>query len=738
MKKIFIALAFLASLASCQKNEIEDFSPAVEKNLKTINIGANTGSGSSDTKTSITEGDEIWDIKWTKGDKLGGHSFTYDDLSGWDTNLYPFEMTTDLSSGDAESAEFAGEINAAKEKQRFMYPYKDVKCAGAMPYLSLTKQTVDLSDSKANLSKYMYMVSDKIYNIENDDYSNITMKHICAVLDLNLNFTNVPAGAKLKEIDIEGLGDTKLNFYVQFDFKKDFATEMTITNKTASYTDARNVGTNNATISIENSPELSADKEYNVPIAMFPTRFYSANREDDLLSLTVKFTVGDSDDIQEREVKKNWNKHSGYYADVLRGQVQPMSITCDLAEKALPDFTDPDGTFFLFEGNMTDSWGRIVYIDKDGEPWVDIFKEQNKGKSVGNVLQDMYIFGDKIYFLTQNGNLKGHGGTPSDEAFGRLVICDAKTLKVIDSDPLEFTDPDTNLGTWPQHLVVTDKNTAYIQFSTHMETHSGVYKINISDDSKEVTNKGIIDGTYGEFTKTGATKARMTLSRNKIFMGRGASFISIDTQSDAVTVIETFENKQVKDVTKAGDGNIYVAVSGEGSSEGSKENGFTNTMTSSASIEYYNQSGVKQGSIPMEGYSGFDSNIGFPIDSPSPNIGMCATFNDNTIYFRDKPQFSCSTFGRIDDSFGNFWLETNANMSSTTDPVYGYMGVHPKSGNLFVGYSTNAYTTGTIEEWSYSSFTWSKINTYSYTDRHHASPAGIDFGYRFTTEWINK
>ncbi len=742
MKKYLIVLALLSTVVSCQKTELEEPQSLVEQNLTTINITAGTDVDYSDTKTSITGGNETWDFKWTEGDKLGGHSFTYDDLSGWDTTIYPFTMTTDLSNGDAEYAEFTGAINSAKEQQRFIHPYINVKCSGGMPYLSIASQTVDLTDPLANLHNYMYMVSDKIYDTASVDFSDITMKHICAVLDLNLTFSNIPDGTKIKNVKVKGVGDTKLNFYIQFDFKEEYQTEFSSVSKTlgGNFADVSSNGlTREATVTIENSPELKEDETYEIPIAMYPVRFYSSDRADDFLSVTVTFTSDDNEEEQEREYKKNWGGKSGYYSDVMRGEVQPINLDCDLAEPDLPDFTDPDGTFFLFEGNMSDSWGKVVYIDKDGGEWNDIFYQQN-GVSVGNVLQDMYIYNDKIYFLTQNGNLMGHGGSASENGCDRLVVCDAKTMKILYHDALEFTDPGTNLDTWPQHIVVADDDTAYIQFSTHMETHSGVYKLELSDEEKTVTNKGIISDTYGEFTTTGATKARMTLSNGKIFMGRGASFISIDTATDNVTVIETFTGKQVKDVAKAGDGNIYVAVSGEGTSEGEQASGYTNTMTSAASIVCYNQEGVKAATSKIE-LSSFDSKYGFPIDTPSPNIGMCASFGAlPAVYFRDQPQFVCPTIGSIDYSYGiqYAWFSSNTIGTSTTDPVYGYMGVHPTTNKLYVGYSTNAYTQGKFEVWEYASYSWSNSKTYTYSDSDHASPAGVDFAYRFTEEWINK
>lgn len=68
------------------------------------------------------------------------------------------------------------------------------------------------------------------------------------------------------------------------------------------------------------------------------------------------------------------------------------------------DYTDKDGTFVVCEGNMTSVNGMLVYYDKAGKEYREVFEQANGGLEIGNVVQDMFMANGKIYLLTQNGD----------------------------------------------------------------------------------------------------------------------------------------------------------------------------------------------------------------------------------------------------------------------------------------------------------------------------------------------
>lgn len=99
------------------------------------------------------------------------------------------------------------------------------------------------------------------------------------------------------------------------------------------------------------------------------------------------------------------------------------------------DFTHPEGTFVLMEGNMTTENGSIVYFDQHMRYHERVYEEVNDNE-IGNVLQDMYMIGGRIYFITQNGRTSSTGTTFNGD--GRFVICDAHTMKRILARDMPF------------------------------------------------------------------------------------------------------------------------------------------------------------------------------------------------------------------------------------------------------------------------------------------------------------
>ena len=64
------------------------------------------------------------------------------------------------------------------------------------------------------------------------------------------------------------------------------------------------------------------------------------------------------------------------------------------------------------------------------------------------------------------------------------------------------------------------------------------------------------------------------------------------------------------------------------------------------------------------------------------------------------------------------------------------MGIHPTTEESWVGQST--YVNSDIYVYDISSGTPTEKSHFKYNSQRGASPAGIDFVYRFSDEWINK
>lgn len=148
------------------------------------------------------------------------------------------------------------------------------------------------------------------------------------------------------------------------------------------------------------------------------------------------------------------------------------------------DYSDPEGTFVLNEGNMSSDNGSVIYITSGGHVINYAYWRMN-GSELGNVGQDMFIGNNKIYIVSQNG---GNDGI--------LVEADAKTLKCTD----KFSKSDLSGLSWPSHVAVVGRM-AYIR------DNAGVWSLDL--DSR---THAFIEGTKG------ALKNRMAVVGDKVFV----------------------------------------------------------------------------------------------------------------------------------------------------------------------------------------------------------------------------
>lgn len=368
------------------------------------------------------------------------------------------------------------------------------------------------------------------------------------------------------------------------------------------------------------------------------------------------------------------------------------------------DFADPDGTFIVLEGNMGSEDGALVYFDRCMRSHEKVFRNANGGKGPGNVFQDMYLDGDRMVLVCQNGS--------KNEVGGQIVVCDAHTLKVRKTyNGLDFV----NGGGCPQHIaIVGDK--MFIQYvDSSMESNSG---IKVFDLAAGTLAEDPIDGTYGKFAVEGALKGRMQVSRGEVVAGLAKAVVFIDPQTETISKKVEFDG-QVKGIVKGADGNFHVAVSGpfetlpgwgDSSPEGAKIVGIDHDGNTLYTYE------LPEGVV-------------FPVFSYQPNIYMCASFREPELYLLTGDDFSIYTADRF-----NYQTRTlEPDFVEAEDTIYGYMGVHPVTGQLFVGQSVwYTYTTLSIFDTDDMS---ESVEDYNYT--FAASPAGVDFAYRFSSEFIN-
>lgn len=359
-------------------------------------------------------------------------------------------------------------------------------------------------------------------------------------------------------------------------------------------------------------------------------------------------------------------------------------VSCDNDSTTTPEPPAPpvperegpykEGLFMLMEGSSTTT-GALMFLKYGIEnlPVMaevpDAYATVNTGHTIGTLPEDLYIVGETLYLLSQKGNTFGGDG--------QLVVADAYTLETKEIiNNIDLGDPMNS----PQHLVVVGDK-AYIQYAVgELETHSGIRVYNLKT---KTLSQSDISGTYGEFSKQGAIKGRMLVSRGKIYAACGENVVIIDPATDKVTKTLTYTGRQVKDIVKAFDNNLYMTISGTYTVDG-----FDVTSTSTSKIVGIDHSGNQL--FEHELPAGLD----LPVQTWSPNTAMCASTSEDAIFFGGNYD---SDYYRVNDIY-KFSYKTKAltkvDLGTTAKAVNGLMGymcVDPVSNRLIVPIQGNTF-----------------------------------------------
>ena len=189
------------------------------------------------------------------------------------------------------------------------------------------------------------------------------------------------------------------------------------------------------------------------------------------------------------------------------------------------------GTFVLNEGALGSN-GSLVYISPEGDVIADAYYEVNNMK-LGDVCQDLYIHGDKLFIIAQNGNKQGR-----EDQEGKLVVADASTLERIDSYQNELGN------SWSTHISVLDDENILINIG------GSISRFSLS--SKKMTP---IEGTRG------AAKTRMAVVSGKVYVAVGKSIVEIEANTDKVSRVLDLDGV-AQSVIASHDGNLWIAVGG--------------------------------------------------------------------------------------------------------------------------------------------------------------------------------
>lgn len=204
-----------------------------------------------------------------------------------------------------------------------------------------------------------------------------------------------------------------------------------------------------------------------------------------------------------------------------------VSITRDYTVE--PRFTK--GAFLLNEGNYGNETGMLTYVDVESKVILDSAYMHVNGTKLGRSSQDLAFANDKIYIISQDAH--DHGGG------GQLIITKANTLEkvtVINDKAIETKKP--------THIAVIDDR-------IYLRASDGIYL------GGEQGGFKLIAGTRG------AQKLRMAVIGQRVFASTSDKKLLM-IQGDKV-VKELLLEEQATGLALADDGNLWVAISNQGS-----------------------------------------------------------------------------------------------------------------------------------------------------------------------------
>lgn len=224
--------------------------------------------------------------------------------------------------------------------------------------------------------------------------------------------------------------------------------------------------------------EITTQVPENGPVLLVPGNTYKIEfKAENAQTITANPAEGWQVDINRAD---GYAEITAPAADAPGSNQYKMTLTAQGGEAATPaatvwfycvkDFSDPKGAFVLNEGNMTSENGSLIYITPEGYVLDNAYKAVN-GTELGNVCQDMWFCGGKIYIISQNGDKNPVGSEFEND--GMLVIADAKTLKKMKA----YTKEDLGGLTWPSHIGVLDEEHVYIRDNGSADGSTGNGKI---------------------------------------------------------------------------------------------------------------------------------------------------------------------------------------------------------------------------------------------------------------------
>ena len=243
------------------------------------------------------------------------------------------------------------------------------------------------------------------------------------------------------------------------------------------------------------------------------------------------------------------------------------------APDVLGGYADPDGVLILNQGAPRMENGTVTWLAPDGTVEEDIYGKVN-GTSFGNTAQDLYLYGGKIYLMSNNIDVPDLGSGEAGD--GCIVIVDAVTFRrerAIRYEELHYTKPEgSNEEMDELSLTMPLENIAVIdEQNIFLADNQGMYRYDATTGKLTIIKGSYAFGNQGNTIETVVAPRGMTVIGDRLYCAGGGfwtntKLFEFSKGQDEVTRTLDLSGEFISGICRTGDHELVVATCGRSGS----------------------------------------------------------------------------------------------------------------------------------------------------------------------------
>lgn len=235
----------------------------------------------------------------------------------------------------------------------------------------------------------------------------------------------------------------------------------------------------------------------------------------------------------------------------------------------LGGYASPDGVLILNQGAPRLENGSVTWISPEGTVEEQVYRTVN-GSDFGNTAQDLYLYGGKIYLMSNNSEVPDLGSGVGGD--GSIVIVDAETFrreKVFRYEDLKFHKPEGSLdasdilplSTPLENLAVIDERNIFLA------EDQGMFRLDGTTGELTIVTGSFAFGNQGNTIENIVATRGMVVIGDHLYCGGGGFWTNtklFEFTKDRNEVTRTLDlsGEFISGICRTGDRELLVATCG--------------------------------------------------------------------------------------------------------------------------------------------------------------------------------